>query len=189
MIHLDHNHSSSIPGPSAKSQNLILTNSPHSDQHSIIQHWPSPARDAPSRPYYQDSQEQFLSDSSKPPAQPDNPSSDPLSAPSSALAPAPAPGPVTPGDAEDPSLPEPSPSSPHDTRWPPADSSSSLTTPPDAASPCNTMDAEKAGEQMEEEVDRESRQSTPPSELSEGGWTGKWWDRRLALQYVHGGRR
>ncbi|KAI0722019.1 hypothetical protein C8T65DRAFT_172759 [Cerioporus squamosus] len=166
MIHLDH----SIPGP-ANSQNHILPNSPH---------WSSPGRDG--RPFYHDSQEQFLSDSSKTPAQPDNPPAEPVSPESSVPA---ANGTVTPAEAEQPSLPAPSPSTPAEARSPPPDSTSSLTPPPDAASPNHTMDApealpepqvstddsgvenqEKSGDQVANEVEGASRQSTPLSELS-----------------------
>ncbi|KAI0751210.1 hypothetical protein C8Q80DRAFT_1268487 [Daedaleopsis nitida] len=167
MIHLDHNHSPSITGPS-KPQNLVLSNSPHPDH---LQHWSSPARDA--RSFYQDTQDQFLSDSSKSPAHPDS-SSDPGSA---TLPPA------TSGDAEDSSLPEPSPNSPADAPSPPADSTSSLTPPPDVATPNHAPDApddppgkaatdnggvenEERAEQAEDQVERASRQSTPLSELS-----------------------
>ncbi|KAI0773731.1 hypothetical protein C8Q74DRAFT_1368292 [Fomes fomentarius] len=171
MIHLDHNHSS-ISGP-ANPQ--ILPNSPHSDQHPILQQWSSPARDT--RPFYHDSQEQFLPNSPNSQPQSDNSSSAP-SAPS-------LPPPSQPPDAENPSLHQPTSSSPTSARSPPADSSSSLSPPPDATTPNHPMDApddppgqaattdnggveseEKTGKQAADELDSASRQSTPLSELS-----------------------
>ncbi|KAH9950162.1 hypothetical protein B0H21DRAFT_27595 [Amylocystis lapponica] len=176
MIHLDRNHPSPI-APSAKS-NLILTDSNHADQHQILS-WSAPARD--DRPYYQD-QAPFLPDKTiKRPAHPDAPLADaiPSSDPSSTI------NPITPGDTEDPKLPEKSPSSPADVPSPIAESTSSLTPPPDAVSPSAPVDAhpgdappahvteEGAGEASgkdhpasAEEVDKASRQSTPLSELS-----------------------
>lgn len=171
MIHLDHNHSS-ISGP-ANPQ--ILPNSPHSDQHPILQQWSPPARDT--RPFYHDSQEQFLPNSPNSQPHSDNSSSAPsapsLSAPSQLAHP------------ENPSLHEPTLSSPTSARSPPADSSSSLSPPPDATTPNHAMDApddppgqaattdnggaeseEKTGKQAADELDRASRQSTPLSELS-----------------------
>ncbi|RDX52942.1 hypothetical protein OH76DRAFT_1343952 [Lentinus brumalis] len=170
MIHLDHNHTS-IPGP-ADSQNHILPNSPH---------WSSPGRDG--RPFYQESQEQFLSDSSKTPAQPDNPTAERVSSDTQSSVPA-ANGAMTPAEAEESSLHAPSTSSPDEARSPPPDSTSSLTPPPDAASPNHTMDApaappeqvptddggvqnqERSSDQAANEVERASRQSTPLSDLS-----------------------
>ncbi|OBZ71872.1 hypothetical protein A0H81_08085 [Grifola frondosa] len=135
MIHLDRNHSSTIARHS-KPANLILSNPPHPDQHQILS-WASPTRDA--RPYYQESQEQFLTDTpSKLSVQSDIAPIPDLSSQPSSL------GPITPGDAEDPKLPEPSPSSPADPRSPPADSSSSLTPPPDAST--SPVAAENADE-------------------------------------------
>ncbi|KAL6306816.1 hypothetical protein BKA93DRAFT_823990 [Sparassis latifolia] len=180
MIHLDRNH----PSPIAHHPkgNLILADSNHADQHPILS-WSAPARD--DRAFYQDHQDQFLKDiSSKPAIQTENPAivKDAPSIPSSAL------GPVTPGDAEDPKLPGPSPSSPADAPSPIADSSSSLSPPPETATPAPAdpdpvdgpapeMTAEGADErpvetqgessgEVDNEVDRASRQSTPLSELS-----------------------
>lgn len=194
MIHLNHNHSSSIPGP-ANPQNLILSGSPHADQHRILP-WGSPSREA--RPFYSDSQDQHVApDPSKQPApssslQPDKPSD---SSPSAATSQAPPS--ATPSDTQDPSLPQPSPATPAGGPSPPADSSSSLTPPPDATTPHHAMDApddppgqttattngdpdttEKPGEHQQlpaagastgsaaDDTDKASRQSTPLSELS-----------------------
>ena len=179
MIHLDHNHSPSIPGPT-KPQNLILSNSPRSDQHRVVS-WSTPTRDA--RPFYQDPQEVSLTDPSKPPPSlSDNSSSDPPPSSSTHSLP---PGNLPTPAPENPSLPDPSTSSPNDSRSPPADTSSSLSPPPDAATPSNAMDppddppgqppktdgtgdADKPTDQQQaaDEVDRASRQSTPLSELS-----------------------
>lgn len=183
MIHLDRGHSSAIAGHSKS--NLILADPPHADQHSLLPWSPSTRTDTS---FYHESQETFTLTSDAPKS---TTPSDPLSAgqkqehPSSTTNH----GPITPGDAEEPKLPEPSPSSPAGPHSPVADTSSSLTPPPDAATPSataaqganadkpSTAGGETAAAESEalreedkadvsEEVEKASRASTPLSELS-----------------------
>ncbi|TFY52827.1 hypothetical protein EVJ58_g9794 [Rhodofomes roseus] len=188
MIHLDRGHPSAIAGHSKS--NLILADPPHADQHSLLSWSPSTRTDTT---FYHDSQEPFALTSD--PAKHTIPSDPAPGQKQDQPAPATANhGPITPGDAEEPNLPEPSPSSPADPRSPVADTSSSLSPPPDAATPSAAAAAaaasdpgsngdkppgsggEAAGEveaptegdkgSSAEEVDKASRASTPLSELS-----------------------
>ena len=183
MIHLDRGHSSAIAGHSKS--NLILADPPHADQHSLLPWSPSTRTDTS---FYHESQEPFTLTSDAP--RPTTPS-DPPSAGQKQEHPGSTTnhGPITPGDAEEPKLPEPSPSSPADLRSPVADTSSSLTPPPDAATPsaaaaqgANADKPEAAGGEAAaaeaetlrkedkadviEDVEKASRASTPLSELS-----------------------
>lgn len=183
MIHLDRNHSSPIV--SNPKSNLILQSSAHSDQHQLLS-WSTPDHDDTS--FYQGAQEQYLADP------PDNSLSLTPDAPaalttekdstSSTTVSSSAIGPITPGDAEDPKLPESSPSSPADVLTPAAPSTSSLTPPPpEISTPNHSVDVEERAQEEftqpsteevvttapagdVEEPDRTSRQSTPLSELS-----------------------
>ncbi|KAI9063479.1 hypothetical protein FKP32DRAFT_1603650 [Trametes sanguinea] len=141
MIHLDHNHSSSIPAhANSPTLSVLPPNAPHapsSDQQHAILPWTSPSRDQSQRAFYPDSQEQQFpnpQDASVPPPDSqqlaDKAQQDPPPAPPAVD---PLPPPST--NAEAPSHSEPSPNSPADARSPPADSTSSLTPPPDAATP------------------------------------------------------
>ncbi|CCM03978.1 uncharacterized protein FIBRA_06134 [Fibroporia radiculosa] len=172
MIHLDRGHSSAIAHPKS---NLIL---PDADQHSLSS-WSAPTRNTPLQLYQEHPDPYPLPglESPRPSAPPDAPPADPPSKQPAAR------GPITPADAEDPKLPEPSPASPPPTS-PAADSSSSLSPPPDTATPSAPPEPEaKDGPPAEpapqgsernpddkgeaaEDVDRASRQSTPLSELS-----------------------
>ncbi|KAH9921506.1 uncharacterized protein BXZ73DRAFT_104395 [Epithele typhae] len=153
MIHLDHNHPASIPGP-ANPQNLALS-SPHADQHRIPS-WSSPSRDA--RPFLPDSQgHPFLTTPTPDPNPNPDTSADPAP---DASADAPAPAPAL--DADEPPVPQQSSPDHPGGPSPPADSSSSLTPPPDATTPHRSMDAPED----QDVADKTSRQSTPLSDLS-----------------------
>ncbi|KZT74485.1 hypothetical protein DAEQUDRAFT_720655 [Daedalea quercina L-15889] len=178
MIHLDRGHSSAIAGHSKS--NLILADPPHADQHSILSWSPSAHTDTS---FYHEPQEPFTltSDAPKHTTPSDPASGQKEEQPASTTNH----GPITPGDAEEPKLPEPSPSSPADPRSPVADTSSSLSPPPDAATPGAAaapeanVDKPPAGggeaaagqveaprEDKANPVEEASRASTPLSELS-----------------------
>lgn len=111
MIPLDHNHSSAV-----------LASSPHADRHAALP-WSSPPRDP--RPSYPDSQEHAPAECSEQPVDADEAQEPPSLSPSAA-----------PADAQQHTpLPEPSPRGTADARSPPPDSNSSLTPPPEAATP------------------------------------------------------
>lgn len=177
MLHLDQNHSA-LSSPHSK-PNLILSNTPRPDQHSVLS-WSAPARDAP--PFFQESQEQpAVEKPSTPPIQPDTPAAATETNPE----PVASAGSVAPGNAEDPKLSDQSPSSPPDATSPTVESTSSLTPPPSTTSPAFSSvelpDGEASGQQKvegkeEEEQtradgngdagDKVSRASSPLSELS-----------------------
>ncbi|KAI0699832.1 hypothetical protein BC835DRAFT_1412405 [Cytidiella melzeri] len=167
MLHLDQNHSS------LSKSNLILSNSPRQDQHSLLS-WSPPARD--DRPFYHTQHDQPQSDTTGQP-NPDLPdaSDSNQQASSSSL------GPSSPAHAEDikPSDP-PASTSPTDATSP----TSSLTPPPDTVSPAFTstelpeaepqaavaVESTESGTEVavenSAEVEKASRASTPLSELS-----------------------
>lgn len=175
MLHLDQNHNSLSP-PHSKA-NLILSNTPRPDQSSLIS-WSAPARDE--RPQFQQSQQDTASDQPTPSV-----NTDPVPATKHAQESVAASDAITPGNADDPKLSDTSPTSPADATSPAVESSSSLTPPPDNASPTFTStglpegetatqhkvegseeDEQGKGEGAVEEVDKASRASTPLSELS-----------------------
>ncbi|KAH9938696.1 uncharacterized protein B0H18DRAFT_23519 [Fomitopsis serialis] len=165
MIHLDRSHSSAIAGH-AKS-NLILADPPHADQHSILSWSPSTHTDTP---FYHDPQEPFTLTSDAPKH---TITSDPAPAQKQDQ-PVPATtnhGPITPGDAEEPKLPEPSPSSPAGTRSPVAETSSSLSPPPDAATPSAVVDPGATAEKPPASAGEAAAGGTEaPTEVDEGNF-------------------
>ncbi|KAI0346963.1 hypothetical protein BDW22DRAFT_1425055 [Trametopsis cervina] len=167
MLHLDQNHSSLSP-PHSKS-NLILSNSPRPDQHTLLS-WSSPARD--DRAFYQPQQDQSQPAQAKPDPVEDSPDNKPRRPSSSLGRPSPA------NEDNKPPSDPPTSTSPAEATSP----ASSLTPPPDTTSPAfpstelpepqteaKVDRAEGEGEPTVDgsaEVEKASRASTPLSELS-----------------------
>lgn len=177
MLHLDHNHTTSALSPHTK-PNLILSDTPQPDQHSVLS-WSAPATDDET---FKPDGNKDQSVANKPPTPPSQPDPPPSLEPAVDAEP---PSDITPADADDPKPPELSPSSPLDATSPALESNSSLTPPPDSTSPAFPPVALPVGEPSSqpnlepsedepkskpeegtEAVDAASRASTPLSELS-----------------------